>query len=83
MGLFLLVVLFLLELNFGENIVLTYWFWLCGKNVHGYFYDGRMFAFGGSDVLKGENNDGSRLFLLYITLIAYVVFLLIALFTYY
>lgn len=83
MGLFLLLVFFLAKLNFGEYIVLVFWFGLCVRNIYGYFYDGRMFAFGSSDVLKGENDDESRVIVLYVTLIAYFVFLLIALFTYY
>lgn len=83
MGISLLIVFFLAKFDFAEYIVLTYWFWLCGKNIHGYFYDGRMFAFGGADISKGENDHESRVIFLYITLMAYFVFLLIALFTYY
>lgn len=47
MGVFLLFVFLLAKFNFGEYILLIYWFYICGKNIHGYFNDGRMFAFGG------------------------------------
>lgn len=82
MGVFLLFVFLLAKFNFGEYILLIYWFYICGKNIHGYFYDGRMFAFGGADVSKGENNDEARVFFLYMTLILYFVLLSIILFTY-
>lgn len=79
---FLLIVFALLKFGFGEYVVLTYWFWICGKNVCGYFCDGEMFAFGSSNILKKEKDDEGRILVFYLTLVAYFFFLTLAFFQY-
>jgi len=79
---FLLIVFALMKFGFGEYVVLTYWFWICGKNVYGYFYDGEMFAFGRSNIGEGEEDNEGRIIVFYLTLALYFIFLSMAFFQY-
>ncbi len=80
MVLFLLIIFTFVKFGFGEYVVLICWFLLCGKNVHGYFCDGRMFAFSSSDIKKGEKDPEGRVVVFLLTLVLYFSFITIALF---
>jgi hypothetical protein len=80
MVLFLLIVSIFVKFSSGEYVVLICWLFLCGKNVHGYFFDGRMFAFSSSDIKKGEKDPEGRVVVFLLTLVLYFSFITIALF---